>query len=87
MVPLPQVALAPFELVSDQPADALQAPLAGELVRVAVHGVAAGRFDRRAFAFGARPHEGRPEGGKKNCEHFLHETGGGLLECEEGNMG
>lgn len=36
LVPLPQVALAPFELVSDQPADALQAPLAGELVRVAV---------------------------------------------------
>lgn len=36
LVPLPQVALAPFELVTGEDADALQAPIAGEIVRVAV---------------------------------------------------
>lgn len=35
-LPLPQVAVAPFELVPSEAADALQAPVAGELVRVAV---------------------------------------------------
>lgn len=36
LVPLPEVARAPFELVTDEPADALQAPLAAELVAVHV---------------------------------------------------
>lgn len=36
LLPLPQVVEAPFELVTGEDADALQAPIAGELVRVAV---------------------------------------------------
>lgn len=36
LVPLPELARAPFELVTDEAADALQSPLAGELVAVHV---------------------------------------------------
>lgn len=36
LLPLPQVIEAPFELVTGEDADALQAPIGGELVRVAV---------------------------------------------------
>lgn len=36
LLPLPQVVEAPFELVTGEDADALQSPIAGELVRVAV---------------------------------------------------